>query len=608
MAAKTDKDYIKEILTSLPENPGCYQYLDETGKVIYVGKAKNLKRRVNSYFNKLLDSSKTQMLVKKIRDIKYIVVKTEEDALLLENNLIKKHQPHYNVLLKDDKTYPSIVIKKEYLPRVFSTRNIIKDGSVYFGPYSSIAAMKAILQAIKDIYPLRSCKYAFSPENIASKKYPVCLQYHIKNCLGPCQQLQTEKEYMRNIAEIKNILEGNISRISKQIFDEMTALSENLQFEKAQLLKEKYKLIEKYKAKSEIVNPNLSDIDVFSYDDNKESAYINYFHIMSGNIVQGYTIEYKKRLDEPKEEILGLGIVELRSRFQSKTSEIIVPFIPNIQLTDVHFIIPQRGDKKKLLELSVQNVRQYKIDQLKKAEKLNPEQRTTRILTTLKNDLHLQDLPFHIECFDNSNIQGTNPVSSCVVFKKAKPSRSDYRHFNIKTVIGPDDFSSMYETVSRRYKRLSEEGTPLPQLIVIDGGKGQLHAATNALKDLGIYGKIAIIGIAKRLEEIYFPEDSVPLYLDKNSESLKLIQQLRDEAHHFGITFHRKKRSIQQVKSELDDIKGIGEKLKTILLKHYKSVKKIKEAPPVELENLIGKKKATLLINGLKYENSHPAR
>lgn len=600
MPPKTYQEHIEEILSSLPEEPGCYQYFDENEKIIYVGKAKNLKHRVSSYFNRTIESAKTRILVKKIRDINYIIVKNEEDALLLENNLIKKHQPRYNVLLKDDKTYPSIVIKNECLPRIFSTRRIVKDGSIYFGPYSSIATMKAILQAIKDIYPIRSCSHAFSPEKIASKKYPVCLQYHIKNCLGPCQGLQSEEEYMKNIAEIKHILKGNIYRISRQILDEMNRLAENLQFEAAQILKEKYILIEKYKVKSEIVNPSLHDIDVFSYDDNEESAYINYFHIISGTIVQGYTIEYKKRLNEPKEEILGLGIVELRTRFESQTKEIIVPFIPNISLTDVEFIIPPKGDKRKLLDLSLQNVRQYKLDQLKKAEKLNPEQRVTRILTTLKNDLHLHELPIHIECFDNSNIQGTNPVSSCVVFKKAKPSKKDYRHFNIKTVIGPDDFSSMYETVSRRYKRLTKENSPLPQLIVIDGGKGQVHAATDALKDLGIYGKIAIIGIAKRLEEIYFPEDSVPLYLDKNSESLKLIQQLRDEAHRFGITFHRKKRSIQQIKSELDDIKGIGEKLKTTLLKHYKSVKKIKEAPEAEIALLIGKKKASLLIEGLK--------
>jgi excinuclease ABC subunit C len=462
--------------------------------------------------------------------------------------------------------------------------------------------MKAILQAIKNIYPLRSCNHSFTKGKIASKKYPVCLQYHIKKCLGPCQGLQSEEGYMKNIAEIKHILKGNIAGISKQIFEEMNLLAKNLEFEAAHILKEKYLLIEKYKSKSEIVNPNLRDIDVFSYDENDESAYINYFHVISGTIVQGYTIEYRKRLDEPKEEILGMGIIELRTRFQSRTVEIIVPFTPNIRLTDVEFLIPTRGDKKKLLDLSLQNVRQYKIDQLKKMEKLNPEQRITRILTNLKNDLHLCDLPWHIECFDNSNIQGNNPVSSCVVFKKARPAKKDYRHFNIKTVVGADDFSSMYETVYRRYKRLTEDEAPLPQLIVVDGGKGQLHAASNALKNLGMYGRTAIIGIAKRLEEIYFPEDSVPLYLDKSSESLKLIQQIRDEAHRFGIAFHRKKRSIEQIRSELDGIKGIGEKRKMALLTRYKSVAKIKEAPVAEIAGLIGKSRAEVLFRALGVE------
>ncbi len=593
--------HLEDILSLIPEEPGCYQYFDEKGKIIYVGKAKNLKKRVQSYFNKLADSPKTRILVRKIKDIKYIVVKDEEDALLLENSLIKEHQPRYNVMLKDDKTYPSIVIKNEHFPRVFQTRNVTKDGSTYFGPYSSIPVMKAILKSVKNIYPLRTCNYPLTPENVANKKYPVCLEYHIKRCLGPCQGFQTEENYLKNIAEIKEILGGNVSRISKEIEEEMKKLAEELRFEEAHKLKEKYTLIEKYKAKSEIVNPGLNDIDVFGYDENENSAFINYLHIISGTIVQGYTIEYKKRLDEPKEEIFALGIVELRTRFKSNTKEIIVPFIPDIELKNVNFSISQRGEKKKLLDLSQQNVRQYKLDQLKFAEKLNPEQKTTRILTTLKTDLRLHELPMHIECFDNSNIQGTNPVSACVVFKKAKASKKDYRHFNIKTVVGPDDFSSMYETVSRRYKRLIEENEPLPQLIVIDGGKGQLHAATDALRDLNIYGKIAIIGIAKRLEEIYFPEDSVPIYLDKNSESLKLIQQLRDEAHRFGITFHRLKRSKSQIQSELDNIKGIGAVTKKILLKEYKSVKRIKEAPFSEIAVLIGKARAEKLFNQLNF-------
>lgn len=603
MVNKT-KEYLLSILHSLPEEPGCYQYFDEEGTIIYVGKAKNLKRRVSSYFNKTPSSAKVKVLVRKIRDIKYIVVKNEEDALLLENSLIKEHQPRYNAMLKDDKTYPSIVIRNEMFPRVYATRNIVNDGSSYFGPYSSVPAMKAILNTIKSIYPIRTCAYLFTPENIRDKKHPVCLQFHIKNCKGPCQGHQSEEEYRKNIEEIKEILGGNTSKISRQIKEEMNSYAQSLEFEKAQELKEKYELIEKFKKKSEIVNPSVHDIDIFSYTETEQSAYINYLHVLSGTIVQGYTIEYKKRLDESKEEIFSLGIIELRKRFGSKTKEIIVPFIPDIELEEVNFTIPIRGDKRKLLELSLQNVKQYKLDQLKRSEKLNPEQRTVRILTTLKNDLRLHELPMHIECFDNSNIQGTNPVSACVVFKKAKPAKKDYRHFNIKTVVGPDDFSSMFETVYRRYKRLTEEEQPLPQLIVIDGGKGQLHAATDALKSLGIYGKVAIVGIAKRLEEIYFPEDSVPLYLDKNSESLRLIQQLRDEAHRFGITFHRQKRSKQQIVSELDGIKGIGEVLKTKLLKEYKSVKRIREASRENLEALIGKSKAESLINGLKKDES----
>lgn len=597
--AEDFQTHIAAILSSLPETPGCYQYFDEEGKIIYVGKAKNLKRRVSQYFHKEPDSAKVRIMVRKIRDLKYIVVNSEEDALLLENSLIKEHQPRYNAMLKDDKTYPSIVIRNEVLPRIYATRNIIRDGSTYFGPYASTAAMKAILGAIKRIYPLRTCKHAFTPDNIREKKFPVCLQYHIKNCKGPCQGYQTIEEYKRNMEEIKEILKGNTASISRRIREEMNALAEKMEFEKAQVLKEKYDLVEGFKAKSEIVNPKLHDVDVFSYDETAQSAYINYLHVISGTIVQAYTIEYKKRLEEPKEEIFSMGIIELRSRFGSQTKEIIVPFMPDMKPENTSFFIPERGDKKTLLELSLQNVRQYKLDQLKRSEKLNPEQRATRILSTLKADLRLHELPLHIECFDNSNIQGTNPVSACVVFKKAKPSKKDYRHFNIKTVVGPDDFSSMYETVYRRYKRLTEEEQSLPQLIIIDGGKGQLHAATDALKDLGIYGRIAIVGIAKRLEEIYFPEDSVPLYLDKNSESLKLIQQLRDEAHRFGITFHRNKRSKQQITSELDNIKGIGQTIKTQLLSQYKSVKKIREASQEELEALIGKHRAALLIKGL---------
>jgi excinuclease ABC subunit C len=594
----SDKDF-SAILSVIPEKPGCYMYLDETDTIIYVGKAKNLKRRVSSYFNKTHDNPKTRIMVRKIRNIRYLVVASEEEAFLLENNLIKKHRPRYNILLKDDKTYPWIVVRNEPFPRVYLTRQKINDKSHYYGPYTSVLNVKYLLRLITTIYPIRNCSYFLSSENIEKKKIKVCLQYHLKRCLGPCIGAQTEENYIANIKAIEEILKGNAHSVSRQIYDEMLRLAENLRFEEAESQKEKYNILENYSTKSVVVNPSLSNIDVFSYEEEGSSVYINYLHISSGAVVQGYTIEYRVQLDEPKEEILGIGIVELRSRFGSEAREIIVPFLPDIEINTVAFIVPQRGDKKKLLMLSEKNAQQYKIDQLKQAEKLNPAQRSMRILKTLQNDLHLKEMPNHIECFDNSNIQGTNPVSSCVVFKMAKPSKKDYRHFNIKTVVGPDDFQSMYETVFRRYRRLLDEEQELPQLIVVDGGKGQLHAATDALKDLTLYGKIPIVGIAKRLEEIYYPEDSVPLYLDKNSESLKLIQQLRDEAHRFGITFHRNKRSKQQIVSELDSIKGIGPAMKEKLLKKYKSVKRIKEVPESEIADLIGKNKAATLMKGL---------
>jgi len=587
------------VLSSIPENPGCYMYFDDTETIIYVGKAKNLKKRVYSYFNKSQDNPKTRIMIQKINTIRYLVVESEEEAFLLENNLIKKHKPRYNILLKDDKTYPWLVVRDEPFPRVFLTRKKLNDKSHYYGPYTSVVNVKFLLRLLTTIYPIRNCSYALSKENIAKKKFRVCLQYHIKRCLGPCVNCQTEEEYNKNIRSIEEILKGNVRLVSKQIYKEMMNYAENLQYEEAESLKEKYRILENYSAKSIVVSPILNNIDVFSYDEHDASVYINYLHISSGAIVQGYTIEYKVQLDEPKEQILGMGIVELRTRFESKAKEIIVPFIPDIELSAVEFIVPQRGEKKQLLTLSEKNVQQYKLDKIKQSDKLNPEQRQTRILKTLQNDLHLKELPVHVECFDNSNIQGTNPVSACVVFKMAKPAKKDYRHFNIKTVTGPDDFQSMYETVSRRYSRLLEESQSLPQLIVIDGGKGQLHAATDALKALNLYGKISIIGIAKRLEEIYFPEDSIPLYLDKNSESLKLIQQLRDEAHRFGITFHRNKRSKQQVVSELDSIKGIGQAMKEKLLQKYKSVKRIKEVPELEIAELIGEKKAALVKGAL---------
>jgi excinuclease ABC subunit C len=594
----SEKD-LSAILSVIPESPGCYMYLDEMGTIIYIGKAKNLKRRVSSYFNKTQENPKTRIMVRKIRDIRYLVVKSEEDAFLLENNLIKEHKPRYNILLKDDKTYPWIIVKNEPFPRIFLTRQKNNDKSHYYGPYTAVQSTKQLLRMLTTIYPIRNCYYPLSKENIEKRKFRVCLQYHLKRCLGACCGYQSEEDYNKSIVAIEEILKGNVRKVSKQIYDEMVHYAENLQFEEAASLKEKYVLLENYSSKSIIVNPDLHDMDVFSYVASEQSAFINYLHISSGAIVRGYTIEYKLRLDEPKEEVLGMGIIELRTRFESHADEIIVPFIPNIHINSVVFTIPNRKEKKLLLELSEKNAQQYMTDQIKQEDKLNPTQRFTRILLTLQNDLHLKDLPVHIECFDNSNIQGTNPVSACVVFKMAKPSKRDYRRFNIKTVVGPDDYQSMYETVFRKYRRMLDEDQSLPQLIVIDGGKGQLHAATDALKDLNLYGKIAVIGIAKRLEEIYFPDDSIPLYLDKNSESLKLIQNLRDEAHRFGITFHRNKRSKQQIVSELDTIKGIGPKVKEKLLIQYKSVKKIKEASQEEIAGLIGKSKAELLWNNL---------
>ncbi|MDR0428979.1 MAG: excinuclease ABC subunit UvrC [Tannerellaceae bacterium] len=594
------KEKLKGLISILPEKPGCYQYYDSKGTIIYVGKAKNLKKRVSSYFNRTVDSRKTFVLVKQIRDIKYIVVDTEEDALHLENSLIKQYRPRYNVMLKDDKTYPSIVVKNEYFPRIFQTRNIVKDGSLYYGPYSSIHTARVMLAMLKELYPIRTCKYPLTPESIMQGKYKMCLQYHIKRCKGPCEGLQSADEYKENISQIKEILKGNISKISHMLYEQMKELSSELRFEEAQIIKDKYQAIENYRAKSTVVPPMLTNIDVFSFEENERSAYINFMHIGNGAIVQAYTFEYKKKLDEPKEELLGLGIIEMRTRFESSAKEIIVPFKPDIELSDtIQFTIPQKGDKKRLLELSEQNVKQYKVDKLKQAEKLNPEQRTTRILTTMQKDLHMKVLPIHIECFDNSNIQGTNPVAACVVFKKAKPSKKDYRHFHIKTVEGPNDFASMIEVVNRRYTRLLNEGQELPQLIIIDGGKGQLNAATEVLINLGLKDKITIVGLAKRLEEIFYPNDPIPLILDKNSETLKIIQQLRDEAHRFGITFHRQLRSKKQTVSELDSIKGIGEKTKTILLKKYKSVKRIKETSPEELKELIGEAKTNTLLNGL---------
>ncbi len=595
-------EHIKMILAVIPEKPGCYQYFDEKGTIIYVGKAKNLKRRVSSYFNKEHDNVKTRVLVKQICDIKYFVVDTEEDALLLENNLIKQYRPRYNVLLKDDKTYPSIVVKNEYFPRVYQTRHIVRDGSQYYGPYPSIFMARMMLQMLKELYPIRTCKYQLTPESIARGQYKVCLEYHIKRCKGPCEGLQSLEEYKQNIAEIKEILKGNISQISKHLYEQMLTLAAELRFEEAQAVKEKYEVIENYRSKSTVVTPMLHNIDVFSMIDDEDSAYVNYMHIGNGAIVQAYTVEYKKRLDETKEELLGLGIVELRARFRSMAREVIVPFEMELPMTNVTFIVPQRGDKKKLLDLSEMNAKQYKVDKLKKSEKLNPEQRTTRLLKEIQEALHLDRLPAQIECFDNSNIQGSYPVAACVVFKMGKPSKSDYRKYNIRTVVGPDDYASMKEVVRRRYQRAIDEQTPLPDLIITDGGKGQMEVVRSVVEEeLGL--SIPIAGLAKdgrhRTAELLFGFPPEPVGMRLDSPLFHLLTRIQDEVHRFAISFHKDKRSKGQVKSELDAIKGIGEKTKVVLLRRFKSLKQIREASFEELREVVGEAKAKALQAGL---------
>lgn len=599
------KENIKQIVSSLPETPGVYQYYNEEGTIIYVGKAKNLKKRVSSYFNKdHSDSPKTRVLVKQIANIKYIVVNTEEDALLLENNLIKKHQPRYNVMLKDDKSYPSICIKKEPFPRVMKTRNLIKDGSEYFGPYSSVYIANTFLELIREIYQIRTCKYYLSQENIRQGKFKVCLQYHIKNCKGPCEGLQTEEDYLQTIKEIRELIKGNVQGISDYLLEEMKKLAENYRFEEAQILKEKFEIIEKYKAKSVVVSQTLTNIDVFSYDDDENSAYINILRIQNGCIVQGFTIEYKKRLDEPKEELLGMAIIELRQRLKSSSKEILVPFYPDLELESASISIPQRGDKKTLLDLSMQNVRQYKFDKLKQAEKLNPDQRMIRILGGLQKTLQLKEIPLHIECFDNSNISGTDAVAACVVFKKAKPSKKDYRKYNIKTVVGPDDYASMKEVVRRRYSRMIEEETPLPQLILTDGGLGQMEVVRQVIED-ELKLNIPIAGLAKdrkhKTNEVLFGFPPKIIGMKPTDELFKFLASIQDEVHRFAISFHRDKRSKAQVVSELDEVKGIGEKTKKELLLKFKSVKRIKTASLEELNELIGNSRASMI-----YKHFHP--
>lgn len=591
MEELSTNEYLRGIVLNLPSTPGIYQYLNKEGVIIYVGKAKNLKRRVYSYFSKEHQSAKTRILVSKIADIRYIVVNTEEDALLLENNLIKKYKPRYNVLLKDDKSYPSICVSNEYFPRVFKTRQIIRNGSTYYGPYSHIPSMQAVLDLIKKLYPLRTCHLALTPENIRQGKFNVCLEYHIKNCKGPCIGMQSHDEYMDNIAQVKEILKGNTQAISDALMKEMMSLAEEMKFEEAQKVKEKYELIESYRAKSEVVSSILHNIDVFSIEMDENSAYINYLHITNGCINQAFTFEYKKRLNETKEELLQLGIIEMRERYKSCSREIIVPFELDMELNNVTFTIPQRGDKKHLLELSLLNVKQYKVDRLKQAEKLNPEQRSVRLLKEIQEQLQMDKMPMHIECFDNSNIQGSDAVAACVVFKKARPSKKDYRKYNIKTVVGPDDYASMQEVVRRRYSRILEEQGELPDLILTDGGKGQMEVVRQVMED-ELKLQIPIAGLAKnnkhRTSEVLFGFPPMTIGIKQGTPLFHLLENIQDEVHRFAITFHRDKRSKSQIASALDGIKGIGEKRKTALLKEFKSVARIKQATIEELATVIG--------------------
>ncbi len=581
--------------STLPNKPGVYQYYDKDGKLLYVGKAKNLKKRVSSYFTKKHDNGRTRLLVKKIHAIKHIVVVTETDALLLENNLIKKYQPRYNVMLKDDKTYPWICIKKERFPRVFSTRKIIKDGSEYFGPYTSMKTVHTLLELITGLYPLRNCTYDLSEKNIKAQKYKLCLEYHLGNCFAPCEDKYTEIEYQESIVAIRNILKGNFKESLRTFKEKMKDLAAKLQFEDAYRIKEKIDVLENYQSKSTVVNPKINNVDVFSLISDETYAYVNYLQISFGAIVRSHTLEIKKKMEEKDEELLQLAIVELRQRFQSQCKEIYVPFYVNVG-EEVKVNVPKTGDKKQILELSFRNAKYYRMERFKQVRILDPNRHENRIMAQMKKDLRLNEEPRHIECFDNSNIQGTNPVAACVVFRNGKPSKKEYRKFNIKTVKGPDDFASMEEVVFRRYKRMLDEKQPLPQLIIIDGGKGQLSSSLKSLDKLQLRGKIAIIGIAKRLEELFYPEDPIPLYLDKKSETLKVIQQLRNEAHRFGIEFHRNKRSKEALNTALETIPGIGEKTVIELLKHFKSTKRITQAGFDELTKVVGPSKAKKIV------------
>jgi excinuclease ABC subunit C len=590
----TAEDKFKALVSLIPDNPGVYQFFDQTGVIIYVGKAKNLKKRVSSYFSKN-QSGKTIALLRKTSDIRHIVVDNESDALLLENNLIKKYQPRYNILLKDDKTFPWICLKNEPFPRIFSTRNPVKDGSLYFGPYTSGLMVKTLVGFIRQLYKLRTCSLNLIKSNIDAGKFKVCLEYHLGNCKAPCVGKQTLNEYIEYTDQIKDILKGSISTVIEHLKKMMVKYSSELRFEEAQSIKDKIDILSKFKSKSAIVSNTIKNVDVFAITQESDNAYVNYMKVVEGAVIQALTVDLKIRADEEKEAILGFAITEIRQRLLSDSPEIIVPFRPDILLDRVKYTVPKAGEKQKLLELAERNAIYYKLEQKKKKMEHSPQVRTGKNLEKLKNDLHMPDLPVHIECFDNSNIMGTNPVAACVVFRNARPSKNDYRHFNIKTVTGPDDFSSMEEIVYRRYRRMIEENQKLPQLVIIDGGKGQLSSAMKSIDKLGIREKVTVIGIAKKLEEIYFPGDSVPIYLDKNSISLKIIQQLRNEAHRFGINFHRDKRSADMIKSDLDQIKGIGPKTKDILLKHFESAEKIKDASVDELENLVGSAKTAIL-------------
>lgn len=596
-------EHLREKILNLPEAPGVYMYIDRHGKVIYVGKAKRLKRRVSSYFNRRHDSTKTNLLVRNIVDMRFIVVGSEEDALHLENAMIKAYQPHYNVLLKDDKSYPWIIVTKELYPRVLMTRDRSLDGK-YFGPYSNVQSAKVVMQLIRDIFPLRSCKHPLEEKGIARGKYRLCLDYHIKKCNGACRGLISPDEYGKYVAQVYRILNGETLVLERYLKDEMTRLSEEWKFEEAQAVKEKYEILRSYNAKSVIGLSDAADADMFAYDESGDSAYVNFMHLRHGAVTQSLNMEFRRKLAETPAEILSMAISEVKRRFDRSFTSVIVPFLPDVEFEGVTFMVPKRGDKKKILDVGMKNVRQYMADKEKMAEKLDPERGVEKLMEQMRQDFRLNVQPRHIECFDNSNIQGTNPVASCVVFRNGKPSKRDYRHFCIKTVVGADDFASMKEVLHRRYSRMIAEGEELPQLVVVDGGKGQLSAAVEAFDEMGIRGEVALVGIAKRLEEIYFPGDQLPLYIDKKSRSLQVVQHLRDEAHRFGITHHRDRRSRGQVRSELDSIKGIGEATAKTLMKEFKSVKRVKEATPEQLAATVGNAKAAILYSHFHPENA----